>query len=160
VGTDEVAAYVRDRLGMDPQAVVPARRGVPAGWAGRVWDVMTEGGTFWLVEGGAATELFLAFAPSGPTSTTVRYPTPARAVARFRELHPADPPGAATPTPAADDAPIRFTCRSCGAEVSRTRPTVAAERGRERYRTDPAYRARHVARSAAYYRRVRRKGSA
>jgi hypothetical protein len=166
VGVDEVAAYVRDRLGMDPQAVARARRGVPAGWAGRVWDVMTERGNFWLVEDGAAVELFLAFAPTGPTSPTARYPTPARAVARFLELHPADP-DAATRAPPTDDAPIRLTCHSCGVEVSSIRPPAAverllctrcrrAERGRERYRTDPEYRARCLAKSAAYGRRVRR----
>jgi hypothetical protein len=163
---DGVAAYARDRLGMDPQAIEP-RRGLPAGWAGRVWWVMTEGGTFWLVEDGAAAELLLAAVPIGVmASTRVRYPTPARAVARFLELHPPAPRAAATP---ADDAPIRFTCRACGVEVSKTRPTVAVERGlcprcrhlereHERYHSDPEYRARRLAQTAAHYLRVPRKG--
>jgi hypothetical protein len=171
VDLDEVGAYARDRLGMDPQAITPFGAWRRDAWTGHVWRVMTERGTFWLVEDGGAAELFLAAVTIGTAATAARYPTPALAVARFRELHPADPRAAATPAPAAADGPIRFTCRACGVVVGLWRRSAAAEpalcrrcrnaeRERERYRTDPEYRARHLAYCAAYYRRVRRKDPA
>jgi hypothetical protein len=172
VDVDEVAAHVRDRLGMEPQAIAPFRVARRGAWAGRVWQLMTERGNFWLVEDGTAAELFLAAVPIGTAAAPVSYPTTARAVARFHELHPADPRAAATPTPPArpaDDALIRFTCRSCGGEVAQHRWSAAVERAlcgrcrraqrhRERYHSDPEYRAQCLARMDSYYRRVRRKG--
>ena len=59
---DRVAAHVRERSGLDVQAVTLIRSGgsdEPVPW---VWAAMTERGHFWAVENESALELFRAVA--------------------------------------------------------------------------------------------------
>jgi hypothetical protein len=155
----EVAAHARQRLGMEVQAASLARaRGDKTGV--RVWAVMTEHGHFWLAEAGGSIEVFRAIrgrdAQMGATSCA----SPAEAARRFVELHPE----AEATSQGQDPDPMTFPCRNCGAVVVMRRPTERtarelckrcrhAERERERYQSDPEYRARRLAYSAARYRR-------
>ena len=164
---EEVAARVRELIGMDVQAVglVRARaRGEPAP---RVWTVMTEHGYFWLVEDGTVTEVFRAVQQrSAPASASACH-SAAEAARRFIDLHPR----AAPAERAACDARARetggmgrsFLCEACGTQVTRRRQVERtaralcprcrhAERERLRYQQDPQYRARRLAYSAARYR--------
>lgn len=166
---DEVAASVRERVGMDVQAVGLVRARARAGPAPRVWTVMTEHGYFWFVEDGIETEVFRALQQRGIPASTSACHSAAEAARRFVALHPpvADQ---ARPTPPAaldeTDAPARsFLCEGCGTLVTRRRQVDRpprplcprcrhAERERVRYQQDPHYRARRLAYSAARYRQT------
>jgi hypothetical protein len=151
VRTDEVEALARERLGAEIQAV-DLLRATGDGAAGlRVWSVLTEHGSFWLVEGPAGVEIFRPIAAGGGLPA-------ARAVGRYLALHPeaAIPAGAAR----RPGAPEAYACRACGATVAPVRRSVQAERGlcrrcyhaeqaRRRYRGDPEFRARSLARNRA-----------
>jgi len=145
---DEVAAYVRGRIGLEIQAVGPVRTRMRGHDAPRVWTVMTEPGYFWFVEDGAAFEVFRALPyRSAPASQTACY-SAGDAARLFRSLHPASPP-AAVPHPSSPDTPDErhagaaypdaappaaiqaratatvprsFFCEACGASVTRRRP--------------------------------------
>ena len=164
---EEVAASVRERIGMEVQAVglVRARtRGEPAP---RVWTVMTEHGYFWFVEDGTATEVFRAVPrhamPASPTSCH----SAAEAARRFIALHPRETEDAPPPSDGVagetTGAARSFLCEGCGTLVTRRRQAERssralcarcrhAERERLRYQQDPQYRARRLAYSAARYR--------
>ena len=166
---EEVAARVRELIGMDIQAVglVRARtRGEPAP---RVWTVMTEHGYFWLVEDGAATEVFRAVQQRSMPASPSACHSAAEAARRFVDLHPRGAPA----EPTASDVESRetgngcrtFLCEACGVEVTRRRQVERtarslcprcrhAERERLRYQQDPRYRARRLAYSAARYRQT------
>ena len=164
---DEVAARVRELIGMEVQAVglVRARtRGEPAP---RVWTVMTEHGYFWFVEDGEAIEVFRAVQHRSLPASPSACHSAAEAARRFIDLHPREttpeqPSDAATPR-ATGDAARTFLCEACGAQVTRRRQAERsaralcprcrhAERERLRYQQDPRYRARRLAYSAARYR--------
>ena len=164
---EEVAARVRELIGMDVQAVglVRARtRGEPAP---RVWTVMTQHGYFWFVEDGATAEVFRAVPQRSMPASASACHSAAEAARRFIALHP----GEATTEPVPDEAEVRetdrtdrsFLCDACGAVVTRRRQVDRsaralcprcrhAERERLRYQQDPQYRARRLAYSAARYR--------
>ncbi len=152
---EEVTALARERLGLEFQAVTLLRRPRPDRRWPQVWSLMTEHGTFWLVEEDGQVELFRA--------THDRRTPSLEATRRFRELHPEEPPVAAG-SPAADPptAPAQaqarrvFDCRVCGRSVTPRRVAdhvtrqlcsrcAHAARARERYHVDPEYRARRVA---------------
>ena len=165
----EVAAHVRERLGMDVQAASLMRaraRGVPMP---RVWAVMTEHGYFWLVEDDGLVELFRAVSARGVTAAVGGCATAAEAGRRFLELHPVkhEPERRAESEAEAPSPPVggdlSFACQACGTWVTRRRRTEGgvrelckrcrhAERERLRYHDDPQYRARRLAYSAARYR--------
>jgi hypothetical protein len=156
----EVAAHARQRLGMEVQAASLAQaRGAKR--EVRVWAVMTEHGRFWLAEAGGAFELFRAIRSRGAPIVASSCASPAEAARRFLELHPEVE---ATAQAEASDLATTFPCKNCGAPVDIRRSTRGAtrelckrcrhaERERERYHSDPEYRARRLAYSAARYRR-------
>ncbi len=166
---EEVAAHVRELIGMDIQAVglVRARtRGEPAP---RVWTVMTEHGYFWLVEDGEASELLRAVQQRSTPASASACHSAAEAARRFIDLHPratpAEPQAGDVAAHATTDAGRSFSCKTCGAEVTRRRQVERtaralcprcrhAERERLRYQQDPHYRARRLAYSAARYRQT------
>jgi hypothetical protein len=139
VRSDEVEALAGERLGAEIQAVELLR--ATGGGAGGldVWAVLTEHGTFWLVDGPAGAELLRAIGGGWDGVT--------RAVDRYRGLHPEAGGPALEP----------YACRACGVAVAPVRWSARTERGlctrclhadhmRRRYREDPAYRARELAR--------------
>ena len=164
---DEVAARVRELIGMDIQAVglVKTRtRGEPAP---RVWTVMTEHGYFWLVEDGVTTEVFRAVQQRSMPASASACHSAAEAARRFIDLHPRADAAEQSPDEVEareTDGPARtFLCEACGALVTRRRQAERsarslcprcrhAERERLRYQQDPQYRARRLAYSAARYR--------
>ena len=164
---EQVAASVRELIGMEVQAVglVRARtRGEPAP---RVWTVMTEHGYFWFVEDGSATEVFRAVLQRSMPASPSACHSAAEAARRFIDLHPREtvdeePPGEAVAHETVGTA-RSFLCEACGALVTRRRQVERsaralcprcrhAERERLRYQQDPQYRARRLAYSAARYR--------
>jgi hypothetical protein len=164
----QVAAQVRERLGMEVQAVSLVRGRSRAAWSGHVWAVMTEHGHFWVVESGGIVELFRVAQAEDPILRSISCASPTDAVKRFLELHPEV--RAATAASASQEGAISFTCRTCGIEVTLQRWTERAsrelckrcrhaERERLRYQTDPDYRARRLAHSAARYRRAATEGN-
>jgi len=150
VDVQSVTAHARERLGMEIQAATLFRPCPVGDRCPEVWSLMTERGSFWLVDEAGAVELFRATREGGALGHVM-------AVKRFVELHPragalapADPPA---PSPAPSTA---FHCRRCEAPVSLNRQSRAAdpglctrcaraERQRLRYQSDPEYRARRVA---------------
>ena len=166
---EEVAASVRERIGMDVQAVglVRARtRGAPAP---RVWTVMTEHGYFWFVEDGTETEVFRALQQRAMPASSSACHSAAEAARRFLALHPPGSDEELPARPAEADATAAtarsFLCEGCGTLVTRrrqldrpSRPLCPrcrhAERERVRYQQDPQYRARRLAYSAARYRQT------
>jgi hypothetical protein len=107
-------------------------------------------------------ELFRVAQAEDPVLRSISCASPTDAVKRFLELHPEV---RAAATPASQEGAVSFTCRTCGAEVTLQRWTERAarelckrcrhaERERLRYQTDPDYRARRLAHSAARYRRA------
>jgi len=144
---DAVTAYARERLGLELQAVTLLRRPGSGRGPPGVWSLMTEHGTFWLVEEDGQVELFRATHDSRTPSL--------EATRRFRELHPKEPPRA--------PARLDFACRRCGRSVTPRRvadhvtrqlcPACAhTTREQERYHGDPEYHARRVTYSAMRYR--------
>jgi hypothetical protein len=160
VNASHVTAHAGEHLGLEIQAatLLPDR---PMGRRRlHVWSLMTGLGNFWLVEEAGVVELFRADrhgCRSGPA-----------AARGFVQLHPDGPPAVAEPPVSGrpSQAVIVFSCRVCGACVTRRRrprpddsglcPRCAhAERERRRYQTDARYRARCLAASAERYRRRR-----
>ena len=164
---EEVAARVRELIGMDIQAVGLVRtrtRGEPAP---RVWTVMTEHGYFWLVEDGVATEVFRAVQQRSMPASAAACHSAVEAARRFLDLHPRETVAEQPPSDVAaretNGASRTFLCEACGAPVTRRRRVERsaralcprcrhAERERLRYQQDPQYRARRLAYSAARYR--------
>lgn len=164
---EEVAARVRELIGMDVQAVglVRARtRGEPAP---RVWTVMTEHGYFWFVEDGSTTEVFRTVLHRSTPASPSACHSAAEAARRFMDLHPresmAEPPPSEAVARETVAAARSFLCEGCGSLVTRRRQADRtaralcprcrhAERERLRYQQDPQYRARRLAYSAARYR--------
>ena len=161
----EVAAHIRERLGMEVQAISLTRARARGSPTPRVWTVMTAHGHFWLVEGAGEVELFRAVPPRATAVGAAGCASAAEAARRFLELHPAQhSPDAPAGAAASDD--LSFACQVCGAWVTRRRRTERAarplckrcrhaERERLRYHDDPQYRARRLAYSAARYRQAR-----
>jgi hypothetical protein len=165
--SDQVAVHVRERLGMEIQAMSLARaRGAQTP---TVWVVMTEHGHFWVVEGNGQVELFRAVAGGAAYASCG---SAAEAARRFLELHPSartldsDNPRAVGDVGAHQANGFTYDCQACGTTVTRrrrlTRPGPAlckrcrhAERERSRYHDDPRYRARRLAYSAARYQQAR-----
>ena len=85
---DVLQAYARERLGMEIQAI--SHLGRPRGPHGapEVWHVMTEAGTFWLVERAGVAELFAATVGGYWRRDPMRCPSALHAARRFLELHP------------------------------------------------------------------------
>ena len=163
----DVTAYARERLGMEVQAATLLRTQTAECRRLEVWWLMTERGYFWLVEGGSAVELFHA-SPLGARSAVV-------AVQQFLQLHPEGPaapakPRVARPVTRRTPPPGAYDCRTCGTRATPHRRSVMQERqlcprcrhlehGRERYRGDPAYRARLRASRRARYREARERAA-
>ena len=155
---EEVTAYAHERLGLEIQAVSRLRSSRMGRRQPVVWSLLTAHGRFWLVAEAGQVELF-------------RAPSAVVAVRQFLELHPEGPDAPPTrrvtravtpPTPP----PSAYDCRTCGTRVTPHRRSVMQERqlcprcrhlehGRERYRGDPAYRARLRASRRARYREAR-----
>jgi hypothetical protein len=143
VRSDEVEALARERLGAEIQAVGLLRATGDGADGLRAWSIMTQHGTFWLLEGPAGAEIFR---PSGAADGA----SLARAMRRYLELHPE----------ATAAARAAYACRACGATVTPRRRSAQSERGlcgrcyhtdceRRRYREDPEHRRRKLARARA-----------
>ena len=173
---EHIAAHVRERSGLDVQAVTLVRsseNGDPSPW---VWAAMTEYGHFWAVENGETIELFRAVARRTLPDDLLACHSAVEAARRFVLLHPSSSvvrPHAVTsasrdsrPSDNAEPIPEGANiCQSCGATFAMRRHRGAtsqvahlcarcrhAERERRRYQQDPGYRARRLAYSAARYR--------
>ena len=177
---DHVAAHVRERSGLDVQAVTLVRSGANDELAPSVWAAMTEYGHFWVVEDGGALELFRAVARRTSPDDLLACHSAVEAARRFLLLHPravdvptraahvSDAPTGERPAGGAGDASL--SCQACGSAFTRRRQLRSqtgsnrplcprcrhAERERIRYQQDPRYRARRLAYSAARYRRSQR----
>lgn len=163
---DHVAAQVRERSGLEVQAVTLVRTGTPGDAAPRVWAAMTEHGHFWAVEDGAAIELFRAVARRTAPNDLLSCHSAVEAARRFLVLHPAASGPPAQPPDAVAQATTASgtsqVCHACGTtfvrrrQIRTSRPLCPrcrhAERERLRYQQDPRYRARRLAYSAARYR--------
>ena len=172
---DRVAAQVRERSGLEVQAVTLVRSGASDELVPWVWAAMTEHGHFWAVEDGETLELFRAVARRTSPDDLLACHSAVEAARRFLLLHPRAvevptfvprQPGLGAAERAAeapDDA--GQACQVCGATFTRRRQSGAAgsarslcprcrhaERERLRYQQDPRYRARRLAYSAARYR--------
>ena len=85
---EALEAYAREQLGTEIQAITHLGRPVRIEGAPEVWGVMTETGTFWLVERDGEIELFAATAGGCWRRDAVACGSPQRAARRFLELHP------------------------------------------------------------------------
>jgi hypothetical protein len=176
---DHVAAQVRERSGLDVQAVTLVRSGASDELVPWVWAAMTEHGHFWAVEDGETLELFRAVARRTSPDDLLACHSAVEAARRFLMLHPrATEAPARAPretSPGADNgmpdtaSESGEACQVCGMTFTRRRqsgqPGSArslcprcrhAERERLRYQQDPRYRARRLAYSAARYRQSQR----
>lgn len=185
---ESVASHVRERSGLDVQAVTLVRAGAEDELAPWVWAAMTEHGHFWAVEDGEHLELFRAVARRTSPNDPLACHSAVEAARRFLLLHPR-----AETRPSAKhvastievrssqggrggqisvSGPNGETCQACGATFTRRRQTVQAtaarplcprcrhaERERLRYQQDPGYRARRLAYSAARYRQSQQTAS-
>lgn len=127
---DHVAAQVRERSGMDVQAVTLVRSGAGNGTMPAVWAAMTELGHFWAVEDGTTIELFRAVARRTSPNDLHACHSAVEAARRFLMLHPppagqraypADtnaesmPEGVlAAAEPEAETSAVSATCQACG----------------------------------------------
>jgi hypothetical protein len=172
---DHVAAQVRERSGLDVQAVTLVRSGAGDELVPWVWAAMTERGHFWAVEDGETLELFRAVARRTSPNDLLACHSAVEAARRFLLLHPRaiDMPARAPReiSPGAEKDPLETngasgeSCQVCGTTFTRRRQSGQAgsvrslcprcrhaERERLRYQQDPRYRARRLAYSAARYR--------
>jgi hypothetical protein len=170
---DRVASQVRERSGIDVQAVTLVRSGASDDLVPWVWAAMTEHGHFWAVEDGETLELFKAVARRTSPDDLLSCHSAVEAARRFLLLHPraaeeAPPAMFASSASDAANAPSdgSLACQACGSTFTRRRQQSAqagagrslcprcrhAERERLRYQQDPRYRARRLAYSAARYR--------
>ncbi|MCC7368582.1 MAG: hypothetical protein IT306_09175 [Chloroflexi bacterium] len=152
---DHVAAHVRERSGLDVQAVTLARAGSGDDLLPTVWAAMTELGHFWAVEDGERIELFRAVARRTAANDLTACHSAVEAARRFLSLHPPgrrgavrrSPATAVAPQPVAHDTPAASldgeqapadsgapACQTCGAAAPRTSQarsaTVRASNGR------------------------------
>jgi hypothetical protein len=175
---EHIAAHVRERSGLDVQAVTLVRsstHGDPSPW---VWAAMTEYGHFWAVENGKIIELFRAVPRRTSPDDLLACHSAVEAARRFSLLHPLAPaiPERPAPLPPVENSAVAeaeqpvseastTTCQACGAAFAQRRQHRSlaaashlcsrcrhAERERRRYQQDPGYRARRLAYSAARYR--------
>lgn len=170
---DHVASQVRERSGLEVQAVTLVRSGASDDLAPWVWAAMTEHGHFWAVEDGESLELFRAVARRTSPDDLLACHSAVEAARRFLVLHPPavepraraaepDPLDGGSLAPAEDGS---LACQVCGTMFTRRRQQRGqaagrslcprcrhAERERLRYQQDPRYRARRLAYSAARYR--------
>ncbi len=86
---DHVSAYVRERSGLDVQAVTLVRSGSGDEAMPAVWAAMTEYGHFWAVEDGERIELFRAVARRTAPNDLLACHSAVEAARRFLLLHPA-----------------------------------------------------------------------
>lgn len=183
---EHIEALVRERSGLDVQAVTLVRSstaGEPSPW---VWAAMTEYGHFWAVEDGETLELFRAVARRTAPDDLLTCHSAVEAARRFMLLHPPaavsrprqlvattggipGPPTNGEQSAATDGS---ATCQACGTSFAQRRQRTSmesashlcarcrhAERERRRYQQDPGYRARRLAYSAARYRQSQGNGS-
>lgn len=178
---DHVAAQVRERSGLDVQAVTLVRSGASDELVPSVWAAMTEHGHFWAVEDGETLELFRAVARRTSPDDLLACHSAVEAARRFLLLHPrtAEVPALVSRQagPRADDGVATAadeggqSCQVCGSTFTRRRQSSQvgsmrslcprcrhAERERLRYQQDPRYRARRLAYSAARYRQSQQAG--
>src|SRR3954465_11946822 len=85
---DRVAAHVRERSGLDVQAVTLIRSGANDELVPWVWAAMTEHGHFWAVEDGETVELFRAVARRTAPDDLLACHSAVEAARRFLLLHP------------------------------------------------------------------------
>lgn len=85
---DHVAAHVRERSGLEVQAVTLVRSGTGDVLMPAVWAAMTELGHFWAVEDGETIELFRAVARRTSANDLTSCHSAVEAVRRFLTLHP------------------------------------------------------------------------
>lgn len=172
---EHVAAQVRERSGLEVQAVTLVRSGASDELVPSVWAAMTEHGHFWAVEDGETLELFRAVARRTSPDDLLACHSAVEAARRFLLLHPraVEAPALATRRAGAGaDIGEAETvdgagqaCQVCGTTFTRRRQSGQAgstrslcprcrhaERERLRYQQDPRYRARRLAYSAARYR--------
>lgn len=162
---ESVAAHVRDRSGMDVQAVTLVRSGSTEATGPRVWAAMTEHGHFWAVENEESLELFRAVVRPTSPDDLLSCHSAVEAARRFLLLHPADQTPLMpqdSPVPQRMSGESSEVCQVCGTSFTRRRQRDLtrslcprcrhAERERLRYQQDPSYRARRLAYSAARYR--------
>jgi hypothetical protein len=170
---DRVASHVRERSGIDVQAVTLVRSGASDDLVPWVWAAMTEHGHFWAVEDGETLELFRAVARRTSPDDLQSCHSAVEAARRFQLLHPRaaeEAPPAQYATAVSDGVNVpadgSLACQACGSTFTRRRQQSAqasngrslcprcrhAERERLRYQQDPRYRARRLAYSAARYR--------
>jgi hypothetical protein len=178
---DHVASQVRERSGLDVQAVTLVRSGAGDELVPWVWAAMTEHGHFWAVEDGETLELFRAVARRTSPNDLLACHSAVEAARRFLVLHPrvveparetsmASGP-AETSRVAGVAGETSEACQVCGAPFTRRRQSGQsgsgrslcprcrhAERERLRYQQDPRYRARRLAYSAARYRQSQQAG--
>jgi hypothetical protein len=175
---DRVATHVRERSGLEVQAVTLIRSGASEELVPWVWAAMTEHGHFWAVEDGETVELFRAVARRTAPDDLLACHSAVEAARRFLLLHPRAVDSmmptskpAMTSAVAVESAPgtageATEACQACGTSFTRRRQSGRAnasrslcprcrhaERERLRYQQDPRYRARRLAYSAARYRR-------
>lgn len=176
-----VASHVRERSGLDVQAVTLVRSGGRDEPIPRVWAAMTEQGHFWAVEDGECVELLRAVTRRTAPDDFVACHSAIEAARRFLRLHPRTVDAAAASSTVTHDpaqssaAPVMGeaseVCQVCGFAFTRRRQTRQgavgrtlcprcrhAERERLRYQQDPRYRARRLAYSAARYRQSQQDG--
>jgi hypothetical protein len=142
---DHVAGYVRERSGLDVQAVTLVRSGSGDEAMPSVWAAMTEYGHFWAVEDGATIELFRAVARRTAPNDLLACHSAVEAARRFLLLHPAaverpastsngaEVPGAASAVgedAAGDEIELNgasaASCQVCGTLFTRRRQTGSA----------------------------------
>jgi hypothetical protein len=85
---DHVAAQVRERSGLDVQAVTLVRSRSSDEPTPSVWAAMTEHGHFWAVEDGETIELFRAVARRTAPNDLLSCHSAVEAARRFLVLHP------------------------------------------------------------------------
>jgi hypothetical protein len=85
---ESVASQVRERSGLDVQAVTLVRAGAEDELAPWVWAAMTEHGHFWAVEDGESLELFRAVARRTLPDDLLACHSAVEAARRFLLLHP------------------------------------------------------------------------
>ena len=178
---DHVAAQVRERSGLNVQAVTLVRSGASDELVPSVWAAMTELGHFWAVEDGETLELFRAVARRTSPDDLLSCHSAVEAARRFLLLHPrpveAPTHALRVTSPDADHGSLATSsesgeaCQVCGTTFTRRRQSGQAgsvralcprcrhaERERLRYQQDPRYRARRLAYSAARYRQSQQGG--
>ena len=84
----ELVRHARERLGMEVQALTPAPPALRDPRTPRVWEMLTEGGYFWLAERDDSVEIFRALAFPTRRRSRGDCRSPAQAARQFIALHP------------------------------------------------------------------------